>query len=179
SSEDGLSTLSAKEKGGLLWATGYLFLFVIALLLMTLPEGAVLRDQKGELTPLFNAIVPLIMIFFLGSGIVYGIRAGTINSDKDVAKMMAETMAAMGPYVVLSFICAQFVAFFAWSNIGMVVAIKGAALLKTIGLTGFPLLFSFIIVTAVLNLFMGSASAKWAIMAPVFIPMFMMLGYSP
>jgi aminobenzoyl-glutamate transport protein len=93
--------------------------------------------------------------------------------------MMSESMSSMGPYIVLSFICAQFVAFFSWSNIGLVVAIKGAALLKTIGLTGFPLLFSFIIVTAFLNLFMGSASAKWAIMAPVFVPMFMMLGYSP
>lgn len=177
--QEDMSSITDKEKKGLVWAIGYLALFIAVLLFMTLPEGAVLRDEKGTLSPLFNSIVPLIMIFFLGSGVVYGLKAGTIKSDRDIAKMMGETMAAMGPYVVLSFICAQFVAFFSWSNIGMVVAIKGAGILKTIGLTGFPLLFSFIIVTAMLNLFMGSASAKWAIMAPVFIPMFMMLGYSP
>lgn len=174
-----LKTLTDAEKRGLHWATGYVIFFITALCLLTLPEKAVLKDEAGTLAPLFSSVVPLIMLFFLGSGIIFGLKAGTIKSDKDIAKMMAESMASMGPYIVLSFICAQFVAFFSWSNIGLVVAIKGAAVLKTIGLTGFPLLFSFIIVTAFLNLFMGSASAKWAIMAPVFVPMFMMLGYSP
>ena len=174
-----LKTLTDSEKKGLSWASAYVLLFVLTLCALTIPEKAILRDEAGTLKPLFDSVVPLIMLFFLGSGITFGLKAGTIKSDKDVAKMMSESMASMGPYIVLSFICAQFVAFFSWSNIGLVVAIKGAAVLKTIGLTGFPLLFSFIIVTAFLNLFMGSASAKWAIMAPVFVPMFMMLGYSP
>lgn len=177
-SED-ISELTNEEKKGLFWAIGYVLFFILVLLLSTLPQNAILKNEQGELRPLFESIVPLIMIFFLGSGLTYGVKAGTIRSDKDVSRMMAETMSGMGSYIVLSFICAQFVAFFSWSNIGMVVAIKGATFLKAIGLDGLPLLMSFIIVTAFLNLFMGSASAKWAIMAPVFIPMFMMLGYSP
>jgi aminobenzoyl-glutamate transport protein len=177
--DEGLNNLSEAERKGLFWTMAYLVIFISALIFMTVPENAVFRNETGELKPFFESIVPLILVFFLGAGLVFGYKAGTIKSDRDVSRMMAETMSGMGPYIVLSFICAQFVAFFSWSNIGMVVAIKGAGFLKTIGLSGFPLLFSFILVTAFLNLFMGSASAKWAIMAPVFIPMFMMLGYSP
>lgn len=171
--------LSAVEKKGLMWAFGWVVLFGVALLLLTIPDNAVLRDAEGGLKPFYGSIVPLIMIFFFGAGLVFGIKTGTIKSDRDVNKMLSDTMAALGPFIVLVFIMAQFVAFFGWSNIGIVIAIKGAAFLKAIGLTGLPLLFLFIIVTAFLNLFMGSASAKWAIMAPVFVPMFMIMGYSP
>jgi aminobenzoyl-glutamate transport protein len=174
-----MKNISSDEKKGLLWAGLYTLIFIAGLLFMTLPADAILKNEAGELKPLFDSIVPLIMIFFLGAGLVFGIKAGTINSDRDVNKMLSDSMAGLGSYIVLAFIAAQFVAFFSWSNIGIVVAIKGAGVLKTIGLTGIPLLFCFIIVTAFLNLFMGSASAKWAIMAPVFVPMFMMLGYSP
>lgn len=177
--ESNLGHISDKEKKGLRWASVYLVFATAILLAMTLPENAMMRDEKGELVPFFNSVVAVIMIVFLLAGIVFGIGAGTVKSDKDVSKMMADTMSGMGSYIVLAFICAQFVAFFAWSNIGLVVAIKGAEFLKTVGLTGIPLLVSFIFVTAFLNLFMGSASAKWAIMAPIFVPMFMMLGYSP
>lgn len=179
SQESNLGHISENEKKGLRWATGYLFIATLVLLAMTLPENAIMKDANGTLVPFFNSVVAIIMIVFLLAGIVFGIGAGTIRSDKDVNKMMSETMSGMGSYIVLAFICAQFVAFFSWSNIGMVVAIKGAEFLKTVGLTGVPLLISFIFVTAFLNLFMGSASAKWAIMAPIFVPMFMMLGYSP
>jgi aminobenzoyl-glutamate transport protein len=153
--------------------------FIGFLMFATIPEGAMLRDEAGELKPFFNSIVPLIMLYFMGAGILFGIQAKTIQSDRDVNKMLTESMAALAPYIVLAFISAQFVAFFSWSNIGIIVAIKGATILKSIGLTGMPLFFCFITVTAFLNLFMGSASAKWAIMAPVFVPMFMMMGYSP
>jgi len=88
-------------------------------------------------------------------------------------------MATMGGYIILAFVAAQFIAFFSWSNMGLVLAIKGAEFLKLIGLTGSPLMVAFIFVTAFINLFIGSASAKWAIMGPVFIPMFMLIGYSP
>ncbi|MFP5386234.1 MAG: AbgT family transporter [Bacteriovoracia bacterium] len=171
--------LTMTEKKGLWWSAGYVVLFAIILLLLTVPQNAILRDETGDLKPFYGSIVPLIMTFFLGAGLVFGIKTRTITSDRDVNKMISETMAGLGPFIALVFIMAQFVAFFGWSNIGIVIAIKGAAILKTIGLTGFPLLFCFIIVTAFLNLFMGSASAKWAIMAPVFVPMFMLMGYSP
>lgn len=178
-SDTNAGELTQSERTGLAWATGWVFLFVVVLLLLTLPEKAILRDETGDLKPFYGSIVPLIMIFFLGGGLIFGLKTGSIRSDRDVNKMLSETMAALGPFIVLVFIMAQFVAFFSWSNIGIVIAIKGAAFLKAIGLTGLPLLFLFIIVTAFLNLFMGSASAKWAIMAPVFVPMFMLMGYSP
>jgi aminobenzoyl-glutamate transport protein len=94
-------------------------------------------------------------------------------------KMSSEYMATMGGSIVLAFVAAQFITFFSWSNMGLIVAIKGADLLKMIGFTGIPLMIAFIGVTASINLFIGSASAKWAIMGPVFIPMFMLMGYSP
>mgnify|MGYP005866380833 CR=1 FL=1 len=88
-------------------------------------------------------------------------------------------METLGSYIVLVFFAAQFVAYFNWTNIGLVAAVKGAELLKASGLGSIPLMISFILIAALINLVMGSASAKWAIMAPVFIPMFMLLGYSP
>lgn len=126
-----------------------------------------------------QAIVPLLMLGFLIAGLVYGLVARTIRSDKDVSAMASDSMASMGGYIVLAFVAAQFIAYFSWSNIGMVTAISGAAALKSIGLTGLPLILLFIIVSAGLNLLIGSASAKWAIMGPVFVPMLMLLGYSP
>ncbi len=178
-SDKSMTDISSGEKKGLVFAALYAFLFFIILLWLTLPSNAVLRDANDDLKPFYDSIVPLIMVFFMGAGIVFGLTSGSIKSDKDVNKMLSESMGGLGSYIVLAFIAAQFVAYFAWSNIGIVVAINGAGFLKEIGLTGLPLILSFIVVTAFLNIFMGSASAKWAIMAPVFVPMFMMLGYSP
>jgi aminobenzoyl-glutamate transport protein len=174
-----VEAMTAQEKKGLIHAGLFTVAFIGFLLFATLPEVALLKDANGELKPFFNSIVPLIMIYFLISGILFGVQAKTIKSDRDVNRMLTESMSALAPYIVLAFISAQFVAFFSWSNIGIIVAIKGATVLKTIGLSGMPLFFCFILVTSFLNLFMGSASAKWAIMAPVFVPMFMMMGYSP
>jgi aminobenzoyl-glutamate transport protein len=116
---------------------------------------------------------------FLIPGLAYGLATGSIRSDAHVIDAMSKTMSTLGAYIVLVFFAAQFVAFFGWTHLGIITAIKGAALLKAAGLTGVPLLVAFVAVSAFLNLFMGSASAKWAILAPVFVPMFMLLGYSP
>jgi aminobenzoyl-glutamate transport protein len=113
------------------------------------------------------------------AGLAYGIGAKTIKSDNDVVKGMSKSMETLGSYIVLVFFAAQFVAFFNWTNLGQIVAVEGAMALKASGLGPIPLMILFIIITAVLNLFIGSASAKWAIMAPIFVPMFMLLGYSP
>ncbi len=177
--DNSMTDISPSEKKGLILAGLYSLVFCAALMWLTIPSDAVLRDPTGDLKPFYDSIVPLIMLFFMGAGIIFGLCSGSIKSDRDVSKMLSDSMGGLGSYIVLAFIAAQFVSYFAWSNIGIVVAINGAGFLKEIGLTGLPLLVSFILVTAFLNLFMGSASAKWAIMAPVFIPMFMMLGYSP
>ena len=93
--------------------------------------------------------------------------------------MMGKAMSSMGGYLALAFAASQFIAYFGYSNLGTILAVKGAEGLKSVGFTGLPLMLAFIVLTGFINLFMGSASAKWAIMAPVFIPMLMQLGYSP
>jgi aminobenzoyl-glutamate transport protein len=126
-----------------------------------------------------SSIVAIIFLLGLVSGVSYGIAAGTYRSDAQVMKGMGKAMETLGLYMVLVFFAAQFVAYFNWTNLGLIVAVKGAELLQAAGLGSIPLLLTFILLSAFINLFMGSASAKWAIMAPVFIPMFMLLGYSP
>lgn len=177
--ESSLGTLSEKEISALKIAGWVFVLCMIFVAIMAVPEKGVLRDDKGGLEPFYHALVPIIMLVFLICGVTYGVVAGTIKSDKDVANMASDSMASMGAYIILAFIAAQFVAYFAWSNIGMALAVSGANTLKSIGLAGAPLLIGFIIVSALINIFIGSASAKWAVMGPVFIPMLMLMGYSP
>jgi aminobenzoyl-glutamate transport protein len=140
-----------------------------------LPEGRGLDAWK----PLFESIVMLVMLLFLVPGLAFGWVAGRIRSDRDVARMMADSMASMGTYIVLAFFAAQFVNWFAWSNLAAIVAVWGAQGLKAIGLGGPALIVGLVLVTAFLNLFTSSASAKWATMAPLFVPMFVLLGFTP
>ena len=126
-----------------------------------------------------KSLVPIIAFMFFVPGLVYGRVTKLIRNDKDVAAMMSTTMSAMGMFIVLSFTASQFVAFFSESNMGLVLGVYGANFLDSISLTGIPLLLMFILIAAFINLFIGSASAKWAMMAPVFVPIMMQLGYSP
>jgi aminobenzoyl-glutamate transport protein len=183
-----LATITPQEQKGLK-AAGLAFLAMCVLFaLLVVPTNAPLRDPEAvaagapiiaQIGPFLAAIVTLIMLLFLVCGIVYGVVAGTIRSDRDVAQMSSEGVAVLGSYIVLAFAAAQFIAYFNWSNLGLILAINGASALQTIGFTGLPLLVSFIIVAAFINLFIGSASAKWAVMAPVFVPMLMLTGFSP
>ena len=154
-------------------------------LLAVLPE-APLRDAIGPEEPavnkyasFFHAIEVLIMLLFLIPGIVYGAMVGEIENDKDVAEMAGESMGAMGVYIALAFAAGQFVAYFEHTNLGVVTAVRGAEFLQAMELEGIPLLLAFLVVSALMNLFVGSASAKWAFMAPIFVPMMMMMGLAP
>jgi aminobenzoyl-glutamate transport protein len=180
--QEPLKKLEANEKKGLLYALIGLSVLTAILLWGTLPSDGFLRDpETGSLlrSPFMSGIVALIFIGGAVGGISYGLGAGTIKSDKDVIKGMSAAMKTLATYIVLVFFAAQFVAFFNWTNLGLIFAVEGADFLKSINLGSIPLMLSFVLVSAFINLFMGSASAKWAIMAPVFIPMFMLLGYSP
>lgn len=126
-----------------------------------------------------NALVPLCMLAFALPGIVYGCRSGSIRNDTDVMEMIGRALGGMGGYIALVFFAAQFVAFFAYSGLGAMTSAAGANLLRLSGFTGIPLIVSFVLLVAFLNLFVGSASAKWALLAPIFVPMFMQLGYTP
>lgn len=177
-----IKPLSAMEKRGLWYAVVAAILFTLFILGGLIPETGYLRQPgTGEIlkSPFMSGIVALIFLSAGIVGIAYGFGARTIKSDSDVMKGMGKSMETLGTYIVLVFFAAQFVAYFNWTNIGMVVAVKGADALKASGLGPIPLMIAFVAISAVINLVMGSASAKWAIMAPVFIPMFMLLGYSP
>jgi aminobenzoyl-glutamate transport protein len=179
--------LSATERRGLRYAGLATLLLTLIILWSMLPLGSVpgagfLRNpQSGELlnSPLLSGVVAIIFLYGLVSGIAYGLGAGTIKSDADVINGMGQSMATLGTYLVLVFFAAQFVAFFNWTQLGLIMAVNGADMLRALDLPAIPLFVSFILLTAAVNLVMGSASAKWALMAPVFIPMFMLLGYSP
>lgn len=171
--------LSPREKRAL-WIAGLVALLTLAgIAALVVPENAPLRDPAGDLGPFYSSIVALMFFAFLLPGLAYGIVTKKIESDKDVARMTAASMADLGIYIVLAFVAAHFIALFNWSNLGSIVAISGADLLQSIGFTGVPLIVAFVLVAGLINMFVGSASAKWAIMAPIFVPMLMLLGYSP
>lgn len=179
--------LSAAERRGMRYAVVAFTAFTLVLVWALLPSGTLpgagfLRNpETGSLltSPFLSGVVAIIFLYGVIAGIAYGVGAGTIKSDADVIDGMARSMSTLGSYLVLVFFAAQFVAFFNWTQLGMVFAVNGAEALAALNLPAIPLFVLFILLTAVVNLFMGSASAKWALMAPVFIPMFMLLGYSP
>jgi len=177
-----IKKLSPAEKKGLRYAVFTGILLVVIMLWGTIPSNGFLRDSEtGSLlhSPFMDGIVAILFITAALLGIAYGIGAGTIKNDSDVMKGMGKSMETLGVYIVLVFFAAQFVAYFKWTNLGLIFAIEGAGALQAAGLGSIPLMIGFIILTAIINMVMGSASAKWTIMAPVFIPMFMLLGYSP
>ncbi len=177
-----LETVSPNEKRGLIWAGISIAAVIAVILILTVPPNAVLRNpETGSLlhSPFMNGLITAILVFFLVPGLAYGTAVGTIRSDKDVVKHMTGSMKGLAGYIVLVFFAGQFVYYFKESNMGVLLAIKGAETLKAVGLTGIWLLISFVVLSAFINLFVGSASAKWAIMAPIFVPMFMLVGYHP
>ena len=174
--------LTRRQKKGLIGALIGLLVVIAVLASAVIPDGAILRDpdDNGVLdSPFFAGIIVGILIFFMVPGLVYGVIVGTIRNDKDFMKHIINSMKPFLNYIVLVFFAAQFVYFFKYSRLGIILAIHGAEFLRDIGLTGILLIVAFVLLSGFINLFMGSASAKWAIMAPVFVPMFMLLGYHP
>jgi aminobenzoyl-glutamate transport protein len=177
-----LERLTPDEKRGLYYATAAGAVFTAFLLWGTIPaEGFLRNPETGGLlrSPFLSGIVAFLFLGSAAVGIAYGIGARTIRRDSDVIEGMQKSMQTLGLYIVLVFFASQFVAYFKWSNLGLIFAIHGADLLEASGLGTIPLMIAFVLLSALVNLCMGSASAKWAIMAPVFVPMFMLLGYSP
>jgi aminobenzoyl-glutamate transport protein len=173
-----IGQLSETERKGLRNAGWALLATIILLAVTVIPENGLLRDpETGSVlhSPFFKGIIIGILLLFFFPGLAYGITVGTIKNDKDVARHLSKSMGTMGGYIVLVFFAAQFVYFFNYSNLGIIFAIKGANTLQSIGLTGIPLIIGFVMLSGFINMFMGSASAKWAIMAPVFIPMLMLI----
>jgi aminobenzoyl-glutamate transport protein len=176
-----LSGLLPAEKRGLKWVgillTGWIVIFAAGLV----PDHGFLRGEDNSVlhSPLLKGFISVLFIVVSSCGIVYGFVSGSFKKHDDVINGMNSSFKSLVSFLVLVFFAAQFVAWFKWSNLGLILAIKGAAILQALDLGLIPLVVLFVIFSGFINLFMGSASAKWAIMGPVFIPMFMILGYSP
>jgi aminobenzoyl-glutamate transport protein len=181
--KDGNAALTAKEISGLKRA-GLAALAIVALwVFLTVGPGTPLVDEsaipQARYNPLYQSLVAGFFIFFLAAGWAYGSATGSVTSHRDIVKMMSGAMGDLAYYLVLAFAAAHFVALFNWSNLGLIFAIKGAAVLESSSLPDAALLSLIIVFGSIINLFIGSASAKWALLAPVLVPMLMLIGISP
>lgn len=178
----GIPTLTPSQRSGLKQVGIFTAVFIGLLLMVTVPEGGVLRDsQTGSLlrSPFIAGIVVIISLYAAIAGWIFGRATKTFKQSRDFVLAMDKGMATMASYLVLMFFAAQFVNYFAWSQLGAIAAIKGAALLQLMSPDTPVLLLCFVLMAAMINLLVGSASAKWALIAPIFVPMFLLLGISP
>jgi aminobenzoyl-glutamate transport protein len=175
--------IEPNERRGLRWALGSMVVGLVLLFATALPEGSAWRSPSGELTafdaPMMRAIVSLIFLLFLVPGIVYGVVSGTMKSSKDMIDGMTHAMHSMAYYLVIMFFIAQFVYAFGQSNLGVLLALQGAAGLKALAMPAAVTIVGIVLLTGFVNIFVGSASGKWGLLAPIFVPMLMTLGISP
>jgi aminobenzoyl-glutamate transport protein len=177
-----LDDLSDQERRGLRAGLVAMLLGIAVLAATAAPEGSAWR-ANGQLTaagaPLMQSIVPLIFLLFIVPGVVYGYVSGTVRGHRDVIAGMSQAMSGMGYYIVMAFFASLFIAEFGRSNLGVLVALQGAAWLKAAAMPAAVTVVGVVAITGLVNLFVGSASAKWALLAPVLVPMLMALGISP
>ncbi|MEB8123448.1 AbgT family transporter [Staphylococcus succinus] len=178
---DANSGLTPQENRAVFWANISFFVVIALIIICSIPQNSFLRNAKtGSLlndAPIINGVGLLILILFLVPGLVYGVMMKKFRSTKDLGKMLADSMSSMGSFIVIVFFAAQLLAFLQWSNLGIIVAVKGAALLQD--QNGVVLILGIILLSAMINLLIGSASAKWGILAPIFVPMLMIVGFHP
>ena len=180
-----MEALTARDHLGMWCGLCSMLLGVAALVVWAIPQDSALRAPDGSLTsfrpaaPLMEAIVPLIFLVFLIPGIVHGYVSGRFASHRDIIKGMTQSMETMAYYLVLVFFAALFIAAFRDSNLGVLMAVKGATYLKESGASPSMTIVGIIALSALVNLLIGSASAKWAMLAPIFVPMLMLVGLSP
>lgn len=174
-------TVTARQRKGLLRSGLAVLLYAAVVVTGWLLPGSPLRGEGGALvpSPVLNGIVPLLFVAFVLAGVVYGRTVGTIKRAEDAPRMMAESITGMSGYIVLILVISQVIGVFDWSNVGTLLAVNGANLLESAGLTGFTGLVLFVLLVCVLNLFVTSGSALWSLVAPVFVPAFMLLGMEP
>ena len=181
--EQGFSRLDDRESRALKIANWVFIGLLILLIIACIPQNSLLRNpQTGSLTngaPLINGLIVILAILFFIPSVVYGRLSGAYKGEKDVCGQLEKNMSLMGAYIALVFVAAQFINYFSYSKLGTILAISGAEFLKSTGISGPLLMVLFVLFTALINLVMGSSTAKWTVLAPVFVPMFMLLGYTP
>lgn len=174
--------LTPEENRGMKFAGVGAIVFVALMLIFCIPKNGFLRSADGTLvpsSPLMSSLVPIISIMFVVLGICYGIGARVIRSKNDIPKMMANGVKSIATMVLILFVVSEMLYVFNTSKLATVISVSGERFLSSIHFTGFPLMIAFIVVIAFTNLFMYSASAKWMILAPIFVPMFLNLGINP
>lgn len=171
--------LTPIEKKGAIAAIAVFTVLLAGIFAMVKIQGSPLYGQDGVFPRWVDAIVPLMFFCFILPGITYGAIVGNTRTTKDAAKHMMDSMAGMAPIIVLAFFAGQFIAYFAESNLGNMLAFSGGEWLFNQGLGAIPLILAFIVLTMVFNLFVGSMSAKYTLFAPIFVPMFMLIGIRP
>jgi aminobenzoyl-glutamate transport protein len=175
--------LKDEERKGLRWALIVMLLGLAGLVVTLIPDGSPWRDANGDLAsfsaPIMRSIVALIFLLFLLPGIVFGYVSGSFKGSKDIIEGMTHAMHSMAYYLVIMFFIAQFVYAFGTSNLGTLLALEGAAALKALALPSAITIVGIVILTGIVNIFIGSASGKWGMLAPIFVPMLMTLGISP
>ena len=179
-----LTTISDIENKGLKKAGIAALIYVVIIAVCAFMPNSFFLNENGSLlgrpaSPFVNGIVLIIALLFFIPGVVYGKCVGKFKNDKDVASSMSKAMAGMGSFLALAFVSSQFIQYFNYTKLGTIIALAGASFLDSINIGLIPQVIIFVLFSAFMNLFMGSASAKWNILAPVFVPMFMLLGYSP
>jgi aminobenzoyl-glutamate transport protein len=178
-----LEELSMTERRGLRMALLAMLFGIIALIVTAFPEGSAWRSPGGELAasqaPLMRSIVPLIFLLFIIPGVVYGYVSGSVKTHHDIVAGMTQAMSSMGYYIVMAFFASLFIAEFGRSNLGALFALQGAAWLEAAAMPAAITVTAVVAITGLVNLFVGSASAKWALLAPILVPMLMQLGISP
>jgi len=181
SGADAEHRLSPQARRGLRITGVVVLVYAVIVVGGALLPASVLRNEDGGFipSPLLSSVVPIVFGFFLVAGLAYGISVGTIRSTRDVPRLMTEAVRDLAGYIVLIFAAAQFIALFQWSNMGALIAVRGADLLEGAGLTGFVAIVGFVLLASLLNLFIISGSAMWSLLAPVFVPLFFLLGYEP
>jgi aminobenzoyl-glutamate transport protein len=179
--QEEIKNLTAREKKGLRWTLVTLLIWSVIFAVALLPENGILRGADNSIlhSPLLKGFISVLFLVAGSLGVVYGYVAGTFKKHDDVINGMTDSFKELIAFLVLVFFAAQFVAWFKWSNLGLLIAIQGAGWIQSMNVGLIPLVIMFILFAGFINLFMGSASAKWAILGPVFIPIFMLLGYSP
>ncbi|AFN35766.1 AbgT family transporter [Taylorella equigenitalis] len=173
--------LSDLEKKGLrktMWAA---LIYIAIMVAILLPSTSPLRNPDGGLvpSPFLKSFVPILFGFFMTVGITFGRTVGRIKKSADIPALMVDAVKEMAVTLVLFFIIAQFIAYFKWSNLGQYIAIQGSIFLEEAGFTGFSMMIAFILMSALLNIFISSGSAQWSLMAPIFVPMLMLVDYHP
>ncbi|MGF6190374.1 p-aminobenzoyl-glutamate transporter [Serratia sp. 2723] len=179
---DKLEVLTPLQNRGLMMSGIAALVFIAVMAALVVPEGAPLRDpQTGSVipSPFIKGIVPIIILFFFTVAITYGVVTKTIRRPDDIPNQLVEPMKNMAGFIVMVFPLSQFVAFFNWSNMGKFMAIGLTDLLEAAGMSGAPAFLGLMFLSAFLCMFIASGSAIWSILAPIFVPMFMLLGFHP